>query len=1465
MSSLKDIPAWLGKVVTASRTQVQNRLPLLGAVKGATDHFELSVQTPASRKDFQVVGVPLPRPGLYIAEIQSKPLAHTLYTGLAAATVSTAVLVTDLAVHLKWGDESSLVWVTSLSRGQPVSGAVVRAFSCSGQQLWEGKTGAEGFVITPDLPRRTSLFRCGDADPALIVTAEFDTDMGFVTSDWNEGIEPWRFGISEWDSEMGTSPDRLVGKTVFARTLLRRGETVHLKHIVRQRSVKGYIAAPAELLPTRVLIRHLGSDDQFELPFQTSGDAAFTNEWAIPKHAKLGAYNVTLATPLQEIYSGAFSIEDYRTPLMRGTVTAQAAALIAPRELPLDVHVQYLAGGGASRLPVRVRYDVRPRTVSFPAFEGYTFARELSRYEEDSANGTEVQRPSLQVVEGTLDEQGAQRMVVHNLPRVATPSELAVELEYKDPNGEVQTVPQSLPLWPAPWVVGIATDGWANLRSDFAFTVAVVGTNGSGVPAVPVAVNLWQREVFSHRERLVGGTFGYRNSDELIDQGALCSGRTDAQGVLNCRAKLQLSGNLLLEAIARDVDGNETRSVHEVWVGEGTEWWFPQGDTDRMDLLPERERYEPGETARFQVRSPFREATALISIEREGLVEAHIQPLSGHLPIIEVPIGSGFAPNVTVSVLAVRGRIDGFQPTAIADLGKPSYRLGMAEILVGWRDHELKVRVRADKERYQVRERARVNVEVVSASGKPFRGGEVAVAAVDEGLLELKDNASWELLSAMMGRRASSVTTYTAQMQVVGKRHFGLKALPHGGGGGKLLTRTLFDTLLFWNPRVLLDESGRATVEVPLNDSITRFRLVAVATAGNDQFGTGYTSIRAAKDIALYSGVAPIAREGDAPLIEVTVQNTTDADETLTVRGSIGAGSALPDKSVTLAAGASTKITWPSTIPMGVDALQYRFEAVSGETVRDALEISQRVLPAVPEHVYQATITQLEKPSSMPIALPADALPGRGGLRVAFIPKLSDGGAGVREYMRGYPFVCLEQKTSKAVALRDETLWKGVIEELPTYLDGQGFAKYFPTEESGHDTLTAYVLSAVHEAGWTIPDDVRARMLQALADFVEGRTTLRTYPWDDGSTKLIRRISAVQALSRFGRVTPQMLPLIVTDMRALPTSALIDTYLIWQRQPESAERAQKLKQIETHFRTRLNFQGTIMTLSTEKTDGLWWAMVSNDENAVRLALTLMREPAWKNDMPRLLRGSLERQRKGHWDLTTANVWGSLLLHRFGEVFEGEALTGVSSAVLGDTTARVDWSAAAKGATEMIPWPQAPSTLALSHVGTGKPWALLQSVAALPLKAPLSSGYGLLRRVVPVEQRDPARWQVGDIYRVELEIDAQSDRNWVVLQDPVPAGATILGGGLKRGRSLGSDASEGEDSWQMASPVFVERLFEAYRAYFDYLPKGKTTLRYLVRLNAAGTYQLPPTRAEAMYAPEMFGELPNAAVEVGEVP
>jgi hypothetical protein len=926
---------------------------------------------------------------------------------------------------------------------------------------------------------------------------------------------------------------------------------------------------------------------------------------------------------------------------------------------------------------------------------------------------------------------------------------------------------------------------------------------------------------------------------------------------LLCDVKPPISGEVVLVVETRDEAGNRAMAHSAVWVSGKDDWWFEAEDHDRMDLLPERKRCEPGETAVFQVRMPFREATALVTVEREGVMETWIRKLSGREPVVEVPIKGNYAPNVFVSVLAVRGRTAGVQPTAMADLGKPAFKLGLAEINVGWRAHELKVSVTADRTIYKVRESARLTIRAATADGlPPPPGSEVALAAVDEGLLELMANTSWNLLASMMGRRGCEVQTATAQLHVVGKRHYGIKAVPQGGGGGRQATRELFDTLLLWKARLPLDERGEAAIDVPLNDAITSFRIVAVASGGMGMFGTGETSVQSTQDLMVFSGLPPLVRAGDRFRAGITVRNASAAAMTVEARAHVQ-GLAVASEALTaaLAPGEARVLAWDVTAPQGVDQMHWEFETVSRETGdRDRLQVTQKVAPAVPVRVFQAVITALEGDYRLAVERPAGAISG-GGVRVEARPRISDGLTGIADYMRRYPYGCLEQKISAAVALQDRLKWERLAAELPAYMDQDGLLKYFPAAAYGDPVLTAYVLAVTHEAGWPLEDDVLQRAAGGLKRFVEGGLT-RYSPLPTADLAL-RKLAAIEALSRVGRAEPKLLGSLAIDPILWPTSAVIDWANVLLNLDQIPDRDQRLSEAEQILRSRLTYQGSQVAFSTDSGDRLWWLMVSNDVNAARMLLTAQRLESWRQDLPQLVRGTLARQRGGHWDLTTANAWGVLAMQRFSQAFETEPVTGSTRAELSGRSTEVDWSRSPQGETALLPWPESRAELSAVHAGGGRPWLSVQSLAAVPLREPLTAGYTIQKTVSALSRTSATRWSRGDILRVRLDIEAQADMTWVAVNDPVPAGATILGSGLGRDSRL---LTQGE-ARKVLRPVSEERAFEGFRAYYEYAPKGKWALEYTLRLNQEGDFNLPPTRVEALYAPEVFGELPNEKIEV----
>nr|WP_229219000.1 alpha-2-macroglobulin family protein [Rugamonas brunnea] len=1453
-----------------------------GGKDAPVDHFTLP--KPGGKRAFEVVGIPLRKPGFYVVELASPKLGAALNAKPSTAYVSAAALVTNLVAHFKHGASSSLVWVTSLDKGQPVARAQVAVRDCAGKLLWQGATNAQGVAaIAQELP----LLACHGKE-GYFVSARSGADMTFTLSDWNRGIETWRFNVPTDEFKA----DNIIAATVFDRTLLRAGETVHMKHFLRRHVEQGlrYVRASDEprtssrdwrarrlgaqdraALPEKMFVIHEGSEQKYELPLRWRDNGTAANDWVIPADAKQGWYEIMLGGQS----AGRFRVEQFRVPTMKAILQGPKTPAVQASSVDLDVQLSYLSGGGAGGAAVKLRTMVEPKSVHFDDYDDFTFSAGDVRvgkeddtpvFDEDEGgyddSGGQSAPSAARTRELTLDRAGGARVALDGLTPSAVPRQLVAEMSYQDANGETLTASTGIALWPSAYVIGIQPDGWVMSRAALKFQVVVLDLQGKPVAGAPVNVDYFQRENYSHRRRLIGGFYAYENSSEVKALGAACEGKTDNKGLLICEVKAPAAGNLILHARTRDSAGHEAVTNRETWVADGDDWWFKATDNDRIDLLPEKKRYEPGDTASFQLRMPFRSATALVTVEREGVIDTYVRQLSGSAPVFTIPVKPQYAPNVYVSALVVRGRVAGVQPTALVDLGKPAYKLGIAPLRVGWSANELKVQVHADKPVYKIREKATVAVKVTRPDGTPApAGAEVALAAVDVGLLELMPNASWDLLEAMMGQRSLQVQTATAQMQVVGKRHFGRKAVPAGGGGGKGAGRELFDTLLFWKARVTLDANGEATVQVPLNDSLTAFRIVAVASANADLFGTGRTEVRSTQDLILLSGLPALVREGDKFRAGFTLRNTTDGEVQVDLGASVG-GKALPPQKLALAAGQAREIGWEYQAPAGAEELQWDVSAaihgsdgaVAGSA--DRLRVRQKVVPAVPVRTVQATLLQLEKTNNMTVRLPAGAIPGRGGVQATFSARLGNELPGVREYMRSYPYTCLEQQASRAIVLQDKARWQALVGTLPAHMDADGLLKYFPVMPEGSDSLTAYVLSAADEAGYEIPPELKARMEEGLLGFVQGKvirgSALHT------ADLAVRKLAALEALSRSRPVAARELESFTLAPDLWPTSAVIDWYLILQRSAGLPHHTERMAHAQQVLRTRLNLQGTTMGFSTERSDDWWWLMASPDVNANRLLLAVMDNPAWQADMGRLARGALGRQVQGRWRTTVANTWGVLAFDKFTRKFEATPVTGISSASLAESTKSIAFDKNVAGGSALLPWPRGEGELQLEHAGKGKPWVTVQSLAAMPLHKPQSSGYTISRTVTPIERKAPGVWSRGDVYRVHLDLEAQSDMTWVVVDDPIPAGASVLGTGLGRDSKI---LSGGEQRAGWTWPAFEERSFDAFRAYYAFVPKGKWSVEYTVRLNNAGQFVLPPTRVEAMYSPEMFGQSPNAAVGV----
>jgi hypothetical protein len=401
--------------------------------------------------------------------------------------------------------------------------------------------------------------------------------------------------------------------------------------------------------------------------------------------------------------------------------------------------------------------------------------------------------------------------------------------------------------------------------------------------------------------------------------------------------------------------------------------------------------------------------------------------------------------------------------------------------------------------------------------------------------------------------------------------------------------------------------------------------------------------------------------------------------------------------------------------------------------------------------------------------------------------------------------------------------------------------------------LTAYILSITAEAGLPLPDGPRAKAIDAMKAVLDGRLRREDY----GDVRL-QRIAAFSALARQGAATSAMLGQLGIAPNEMPTSSLADYLAALAKVPGLANGAQLRADGEQVLRRRLVYEGTRIDLS-DKGNMPWWLMSSDDEAAIKAVMVTLGRPGWQAETPKMMVGVAMRQQRGHWGTTTGNAWGTIAVRKFMAAYPAEAIAGVTTASLGSASVSRPWPLLEPQRSFSLPLPAAATPLVMRQAGGAGPWAFVRVKAAVPLTQPLMAGYKMTKQVSVVQGLVPGRYTRGDVIKVTISVEASAERNWVVINDPVPSGATVIGSLGGQSEMLNAQAGTAEG----VSPNWIERGQGSWRAYYGWVPRGSFTISYVMRLNASGKFSLPATRVEAMYSPEIRAQLPNEVMTVAE--
>lgn len=1471
--------------------------PKLAGLPGVVDRTIRIGAGPAERRSVPLDIRPALRggKGIVVVEFGSDESENEYYRYRRAI-----VAVTDLGATVKISPRGALVWVTRLHDAQPVPGARVTIFRRGGTRVDGGVTDASGLALVP-AERLWGDERMDEyeAQDTLFVAATAD-DATYVHG-FEGGVDPWTMGVrGSWEQP----GDDLEGSIFLERGIYRPGDRVRLKGVVREwadtglRTVTGQVAL--EIQDARG-----NSIDEASLPLSEFG--TFVREARIPANAPLGGVSVRAKFRGRE-FSAWAAVEEYRPAEFEVEVEPSARTLVRGETLRFQIDGNYLFG--APMQGARTHWTATRGTawLAVPDHDAFSFGNQASWIEEQTEAGSGI------LTEGRaeLDAQGQLRGEVSlAVPKFDDPAQVTVEASVEGLGGDSIAGRTSVRLLPAEFLVGVkARSTFLTAGETLDTELVAVDVDGHRKDGVALRGELVRHEWRSVRRAGEAGSYTFENTRVETPAGS-CAVRSGAEPVA-CRVRVARPGLHTLRVTGRDARGNDVTTSIPIWVSGPGEYGWSMGEGPKLELRTARTSYRIGETARILVQSPWPRAEALITVERAGIITREWRHVEGNTPTIDVPITDRFVPNAFVSVALVRGRVGA--PVGDDDPGRPNYKVGAIELRAEADQRHLRVTVRPDAEDKRPGQELRVSLEVKDGAGQPVQS-ELAFYAVDEGVLSLTGYVTPDPFGVIYAPRGLSVRTADARavlMTPVAPGEEGDKGGESGGGGDGTPVRNRFEAVAFWNGAVRTGADGKATVTFRLPDNTTTFRLMAVAVSRGAEMGSGEARVRTAKPVLLRAMLPRFLRTSDVTEAGVVVHSkgagSGTAHVTVEAEGITVDGPTSRDVEVAEGGGAEVRFKFIAN-RAGRAKLKFRVRLGRYE---DAVELTRDVrLPTQLETVtaYGDTEGSVDEALAPAQGIRHDV----GGLEVTLASSAMVGLEDPIRELIDYPYECSEQLTSKLIPLvsfrelaeaygmpRGHDLDARIANTIAALehkqrADGsftlwEGFPAIGPLDAF----VTAYAVFGLHTAkarGASVTDGTIENAQSWLSRYL--RTDEQRPEWRRLS--LTTKTFVVYALAATGHPEPTYHSMLFEHRDELPLwGKVLLAHAIHTANGDAAHVRILVREIANGTRQ------TAAEAHLEENLGDGYDAIMHSEaraTAMWLRLLLATEPRHPL-VPKLVRWLVGvRREDGAWNNTQETTWALLALNDFYRIREAQPPDFQASVVLGERdlasatfrgrslrTERVSLAAARLPATT--------EPVRVSRTGEGTLYYALRLRYArvrLP-EAPLDRGFFVARKYERIEPgsvttgprafgTDSRAFTAGDLVRVTLHVVVPQRRNYVVVDDPVPAGFEIVNFALQTTAQSWRSAGDGYEEDEPEDRDYDEDYGDAAPWYqpFEHrenrddrvvlgasdLEPGTYRYEYVARAVTPGRYVVPPTHAEEMYTPETFGRTEATTIQVRE--
>lgn len=1375
----------------------------------------------------------------------------------------TLISFSEADVLQKQMDKAFQLRVTHFRDGHPLEGVKVKAVTYENHWRAEGTTDKNGEVRFAS----DALFPQGQNHAAWFL---LETPDGLM---FQQVRGPQYSAEGSWG---GRNRETLRMALLTDRPLYRPGQTVKFKGFVREmEAMEGALRIPEGEPVEWAVVRSRTDNDEESHEAIASGTTAvdafggFEGEWAMSK--AIGTRHYLLNAKLPGKKGGTsveINVQEFRPPAftVKLTENRQPEDTAGIRILSTYFH-------GAPNAGAIVKWQAvwsRLRSEKVDNVHGCYFA------ETNPAHLFLVQETEKKVSgEGKLGLDGT--LILKSKPPFtdAVPRgwyQIQWTVNVMGSDGQTITEPAVFPLHTVPVALGIDALEQPGTGKAVSIKANAFQPNDEPAPGTPLRADLYHVINKSVKEQITPHVYRYRNT-------TLYEKVKTVLGVAPLEQSVTVTepGDYL--AVIHHAESDAVPSEYCQFGVSGDRQdrpaEFAQTNDEKFEVKADKKMYTPGETAALSLQAPFA-GTAWVSVEADGKVlDAFEYRMESNAGRVEIPIKKEYFPNAWVCVYLMR-------PGGEDRL--PAERMGSVQLTVSRPDLDLRITPTLTGTQARPGDKVSGAVEAL-CEGKPVTDVDITLYAVDEALLVAGGWEEPKFLETIYPRRNWAVQSFFSRLNELGTKFsdgdFSQKGfiLGDGSGGGSLgpkkAARKAFLPLAFWKTGLRTGPDGRAPFEFQAPDSLTRYRVIALAQTKAHQFGFGTNAVEISKPVQIEPALPRFLRIGDLVELRAIVRQTVSE--------------ALPVK---LRYSGALKLQGPDALTQSVprdEAAVFRFPATVGEidsaTVRwdtdagpgDAVEMT---LP-----VYPPTLLRKEAVFGMlgtadpvndlhrlvPVAW--NQAVGKADITLStspWLPKLTG-----LPLLLQYPHGCFEQISSRILGytalgnllayLPDGGLHEheyrlrvdeGLQKMNAALLEG-GWLPYWPGgKPSAFPTIAGYWAARSAKAnGWEVPTRLLSLLPKSVRAIAEGKA-------ESLSGDPFLRCFALMVLSEEKAETGHLEP-VARDLyqrresydeesRAFLAIAMHRSDIL------PKEKEQLLKEIDRPLKsTGFNPDTFGSTTRTEAIRALAFAVIHPEAN----------DGQARKELKKRIEDLLDSARSLS---TQENFW---LLRAFQAMHAAEPAPAVDFTSLRPApTALSPNKASALWADRDI------RTLGgfTPASETGNPTPLAGTACLLDAQFRMESAdaerdnrtdRGFRVERVVRNLTDPARtgeagapWKLGDQILITIRLLSPKEQHYVAVEGELPACLETLNPSIPSvARSYAIPMAQDDKPLVLS---YAELRDKTTCLYFNHVEPGMGVYSVLARVTSAGSFHWPATQAVPMYDSRFSGV--SAASEVHSV-